>query len=158
MEEFILRFHALDQYADVLPHAFAEASAAMHDDPRTREQRALALTQSALSGVVGELYAERYFSPVQKARVRAVIGNVALAFRDHVANAGWLSPDSRAMALAKLDALYVGIGYPEPWEDWSDVRIDPADAFGNAQHLSRSAQLSPRARAASTNPTTSTSG
>jgi len=67
--------------------------------------------------------------------VRVIIENVATAFRAHVAHAAWLSPASRKTALAKLDSLYVGIGYPEDWEDWSDLRIDLGDAFGNAQRI-----------------------
>ncbi|HKW11818.1 MAG TPA: M13 family metallopeptidase, partial [Gemmatimonadaceae bacterium] len=60
---------------------------------------------------------------------------VAAAFREHVARASWLSPASRKIAIAKLDALYVGIGYPEVSEDWSDLRIDAIDALGNAQRV-----------------------
>ena len=130
-----LRARMIDQYAGVLPRAFAEAALALREDSRPREARALAATQSALSGAVGQLYAERYFSPGQKARVRGVIENVALAFRRHVANATWLSPGSRSIALAKLDGLYVGLGYPEQWDSWDDLVVDPADAFGNARRV-----------------------
>lgn len=130
-----LRFHLVDEYADVLPRAFAQAAAEMRGDERTRSQRALAITQSAMGDAIGRLYAERHFSPAQKARVRGVIANVAAAFREHVAHASWLSPDSRKVALAKLDALYVGIGYPETWEDWSDLRVDVDDPLGNAQRV-----------------------
>ena len=130
-----LRFHAIDEYADVLPRAFAEAAAEMHGDRRARAERALAATQSAMAGAIGQLYAERYFPPAQKAGVQRVVANVAAVFREHVAHVAWLSPESRTTALAKLDRLYVGIGYPDTWEDWSDVRIDPNDAFGNAQRI-----------------------
>ena len=130
-----LRFHVIDEYADVLPRAFADAAAEMHGDRRTRDQRALAITQSALADAIGELYAARHFSSAQKARVRGIIANVATAFREHVAHAAWLSPASRKIALAKLDQLYVGIGYPERREDWSDLRIDSNDAFGNSQRI-----------------------
>lgn len=130
-----LRFHVIDAYAAVLPRQFVEASADMREDHRTPDERALAATQSAMAGALGQLYAERYFSAVQKARIRAVIANVAAAFREHVAEAAWLSPASRQIALDKLDRLYVGIGYPERWEDWSDLRIEPDDAFGNAQRV-----------------------
>ena len=130
-----LRFHLADEYADVLPRAFAQAAADMRGDQRTRSQRALAITQSAMGDAIGRLYAERHFSPAQKTRVRGVIANVAAAFREHVARASWLSPESRKVALAKLDSLYVGIGYPETWEDWSDLRVDPSDPLGNAQRL-----------------------
>ena len=130
-----LRFHLIDEYASVLPRAVAEAAAEMHGDDRTPEARALAVTQSAMQGAIGELYSRRYFSPAQKARVRGIIANVAAAFREHVARAAWLSPASRATALAKLDRLYVGIGYPDAWEDWSDLRIDATDALGNLQRV-----------------------
>ena len=143
-----LRFHVIDEYADVLPHAFAEAAADMRGDRRTRDERALGATQSAMAGAIGELYAARYFSSAQKARVRDVIANVTAAFREHVARASWLSPASRQTALAKIDALYVGIGYPESGignresgiddreTGWSDLDIDPADALGNARRIS----------------------
>ena len=72
---------------------------------------------------------------MQKALVRGIIANVTAAFREHVSHAAWLSPASRKIALAKLDRLYVGIGYPEQWESWSDLRIDPDDALGNAQRI-----------------------
>jgi predicted metalloendopeptidase len=128
-----LRFHAIDDYAEVLPRAFAEAAAGMRGDGRTPEQRALAMTESALADAIGQLYAARHFPPAQKARVRGIIANVAAAFREHAAHAAWLSPASRRTALAKLDALYVGIGYPERWDDWSDLRTARDDAFGNLQ-------------------------
>ena len=130
-----LRFHVIDEYADVLPRAFAEAAAGMRGEERTRDERALAITQSAMADAIGELYAARYFSPAQKARVRGVIANVAAAFREHVARAAWLSPESRKIALTKLDRMYVGIGFPEAWPSWSDLRIDADDALGNAQRV-----------------------
>jgi len=135
-----LRFHLLDDNADVLPHAFAEAAAEFRGDRRTPDQRATALTHSAMSGAIGELYAARYFSPAQKARVQGIVANVAQAFRAHVANASWLSPASRMIALRKLDALYVGIGFPETREDWSDLRIDAGDALGNVQRVAERAR------------------
>lgn len=130
-----LRFHAIDEHAGVLPRAFAAAAAGMHGDQRTRDERALAVTQSAMAGAIGELYAARYFPPAQKARVRSIIANVAAVFREHAARAAWLSPASRKIALAKLDRLYVGIGYPEERENWSDLRVDPNDALGNLQRI-----------------------
>ncbi|MEO7457986.1 MAG: M13 family metallopeptidase [Gemmatimonadaceae bacterium] len=130
-----LRVRAIDDHADVLPQRFADAAAALRGDNRTREQKGAAVTQSAMQDAIGELYARRYFSPAQKARIRGIVSNVTAAFREHVAHATWLSPASRRVALAKLDALYVGIGYPEQWDDFSDLRIDPADAFGNAERV-----------------------
>ncbi|MEP6779114.1 MAG: M13 family metallopeptidase [Gemmatimonadaceae bacterium] len=135
-----LRFHLIDEYADVLPHTFAEAATGISgnhllSDSRKREETALTFTQSEMGSAIGELYAKRYFSAAQKARVNAIIANVTAAFREHVARVAWLSPASRKIALAKIDRLYVGIGYPETWENWSDLRVDSSDAFGNVQRI-----------------------
>jgi len=130
-----LRFHAIDEYASVLPREVADAAADMRGDQRTRDERALALTKSAMADAIGELYARRYFSPAQKTRIRGIVANVTAAFRERVAHVPWLSPESRKVALAKLDSLYIGIGFPDAWDDWSDLRIDAADAFGNVQRL-----------------------
>lgn len=131
-----LRVHLLDEEADVLPRAFADEALAMRSavsgqPPATRAERALEATQLALGDAIGKLYAERYFSPAQKARVQSIVANVAAAFRRHVESATWMSPATRTLALAKLRALYVGVGYPDRWEDFADLAVDPADALGN---------------------------
>jgi len=135
-----LRFQLLDRYADVLPHAFAEQAQALHaaaGQPASspRPQRALAATQSALSEAIGRMYAERYFPAAQKARLQAIATNVLAAFRHRVEAVTWMSPDSRNIALAKLQTLYVGLGYPEKWQDYSNLTVDPADALGNLRRI-----------------------
>lgn len=137
-----LRFHILDQNADVLPHAFAEPSVALHGSavtgtpqPSTRAQRALDATQSAMSEAVGRMYAERYFPAEQKARVRAIVANVTAAFVRRVEAATWMSPATKATALAKLKTLYVGVGYPEQWQDYSDLVVDPKNPVGNLRRV-----------------------
>jgi predicted metalloendopeptidase len=100
-----------------------------------REQRAFDGTQAALGDAVGRMYAERYFPAEQKARVQRVVANVTAAFIARVAAAGWMSPATRTVALAKLKTLYVGIGYPERWEDYSDLMVDPRDAVGNLRRV-----------------------
>lgn len=129
-----LRVHLLDEEADVLPRAFADAARAMRSAVSaqlSRADRALAATQWAMGDALGKLYAERYFSPAQKARVQGIVANVRAAFIRQVERTPWMSPETRAQALAKLRTLYVGIGYPERWQDAVDLVVDPADALGN---------------------------
>jgi predicted metalloendopeptidase len=84
-----------------------------------------------MGDAIGKMYAERYFSPAQKARVQGIVANVAAAFRRQVESTQWMSPATRTMALAKLRTLYVGIGYPERWQDDANLVVDAADALGN---------------------------
>lgn len=130
-----LRFHAIDDNAEVLPKTISEAATGKPRDQHAHEQRALQIAQEQMGDAIGELYAREYFSPAQKTRVNGIIANVATAFRKQIASTSWLSAASRKTALAKIDVLYVGIGYPEAWQNWNDLRIDAKDAFGNAQRI-----------------------
>ena len=138
-----LRYHAIADVADVLPRAFAEEAMAMRSAvggvqaaPTERAQRALAATQASMSDAIGRLYAERYFPPDQKRRVQEMVRNVTTAFIKRVEGATWMSPATRASSLEKLRTLYVGIGYPDRWSDYSDLVVDPMDAAGNVQRVS----------------------
>jgi putative endopeptidase len=131
-----LRFRAIDVDAELLPRAFARPAAP--DSPQaTRAERATQMTHTAMSGLIGKLYAEQHFPAAQKERVRKIAKNVIAAFRERVGNVPWLTPESRKQALAKLDVVYFGVGYPEKWPDYSSVSIDAADAWGNQQRLAR---------------------
>jgi predicted metalloendopeptidase len=44
-----------------------------------------------------------------------------------------MSPLTKEAALAKVRGLYVGIGYPDRWQDYSDLTVDPTDALGNVR-------------------------
>jgi putative endopeptidase len=57
------------------------------------------------------------------------------AFRRRVEAAAWMTPASRTLALAKLNTLYFGVGYPDKWPDDSELRIDPRDAIGNLRRI-----------------------
>ena len=146
-----LRVHLLDEDADVLPRAFADAALAMDSavsgqPPVPRARRALEATQRAMSDAVGRMYVERHFSPAQKARVQGIVAHVAAAFARHVEAATWLSPATRAMALDKVCRIYVGIGFPERWDDYADLRVDPTDALGNHRRAQEHAHRQALAR------------
>jgi putative endopeptidase len=133
-----LRFHLIDQYADVLPRAFAEQSYALHgvevsglQQQSPRAQRAMEATVQALSDALGQVYVRHYFSAADKARVQTIAANVIAAFRDRVEQVSWMSAASKAQAVAKLQILYFGVGYPEHSVDYSGLTIDPKDAAGN---------------------------
>jgi len=140
-----LRVRELDRSADLLPKAFADAAFALRESANAdsgalpsrspREERAVAATLAALPEEVGRLYTDRHFTPKAKARVEAIVADVVAAFRRRVAEAGWLTSASRTVALAKLDRLKFGIGYPDRRPDTADLEVDPQDALGNHERV-----------------------
>lgn len=135
-----LTFHAIDRASGLLPKAFADErfnfyGRTLNGVPQQRERskRAVSTTSNALGDAVGKLYVKRYFPPEAKAKVQAMVKNIILAFGRRIDNLEWMSPATKAKAKAKLDTLYVGVGYPEHWRDYTGLKIVRDDALGNAE-------------------------
>ncbi len=133
-----LTYHAIEDHADTLPKAFAERHFAFFQreisgvqERSPRQQRAIDEVNSYLGDEVGKLYAARYFSPESKARLERMVANIVSAFHKRIDAIPWMSASTKAQAHTKLSALYVGIGYPETWKDYSQLVIRPDDLFGD---------------------------
>ncbi len=133
-----LAYHLLEEYAGVLPKALADERFAFFgkvllgaQQQRPRWQRGVVVVNRFLGDDVGKIYAQRYFSPEAKAQADAMVANIIAAFRKRIDALSWMAASTKAEAKAKLDTLYVGIGYPEVWIDYSAYEVKPDDAFGN---------------------------
>jgi putative endopeptidase len=134
-----LTFRALDRASGLLPKAFAEErfdfyGRTLSGVPKQRERwkRAVSSTSAAFGDAVGKLYVKRYFPPEAKAALQAMVKNIIAAFGRRIDTLTWMSPATRAKAKAKLDTLYIGIGYPDHWRDYVGLKIVRGDALGNA--------------------------
>ena len=72
------------------------------------------------------------FRPRQGRKAQEMVKNIVAAW----GYAGWMrltwmTPATRKQARQKLEGLYVGIGYPEKWRDYSALEVKKGDAFGN---------------------------
>ena len=133
-----LRFHFIEHYASVLPNAVGSEDFGFYgtilsgaQQTPDRRKAAITATNAALGQVVGQLYTQRYFSPEAKAKAQAMVADLIAAYRTRIASLTWMSPDTKKKALAKLDALTVGVGYPDKWIDYSTLEVERSDAFGN---------------------------
>jgi predicted metalloendopeptidase len=133
-----LVFHTLNKYSGALPKAFADERFAFYGTTLTgtpqqkvRWKRALAAANTSIGDAVGQVYVAKYFPPSSKARAQAMVANIVHAFDTRIGRLDWMAPATKAQARAKLKALYVGLGYPDRWENYAGLVIDPADAVGN---------------------------
>jgi putative endopeptidase len=133
-----LAFHMLESYAGVLStplanenfNFFGKTLSGMPQQ-RPRWQRGVALVNEYLGDAVGQAYAQRYFSPKAKAEAQAMVANIVAAFRLRIQALPWMADATKKEAEAKLTALYVGVGYPETWKDYTGFQVKPNDVFGN---------------------------
>ena len=138
-----LAFHLIERYSGVLPKAFADERFAFYGktlsgtpQQRPRWQRGANVVDGTIGDEIGKIYAQRYFSPEAKAKAQAMVANIIEAFRIRIDALPWMDPKTKAEAKAKLTTLYVGIGYPETWRDYSGLEIKADDIIGNFERSS----------------------
>ncbi|PXX45150.1 putative endopeptidase [Undibacterium pigrum] len=134
-----LRFHVINQRVNVLPQAFFEQKFKFYSAlsgakaPQPRWKYVVTATNEALGEEVGKLYVAENFSPEAKRRVNDMVTNLLTAFGERVQALKWMTPATKQEALAKIKATYVGVGYPDKWRDYSGLRVDVNDAYGNRE-------------------------
>jgi endothelin-converting enzyme/putative endopeptidase len=133
-----LAYHLIEACAGVLPKALNDERFAFFGkvltgtpEQRPRWKRGVDLVNGLLGDAVGQIYAQRYFPPEAKAEAQAMVANIIAAFRKRIEALSWMAPATKAEAQAKLTTLYVGIGYPETWRDYSGYDVKANDIFGN---------------------------
>jgi putative endopeptidase len=98
-------------------------------EPRWKQM--VAFTNGALGEALGQLYVAKHFKPEAKAKMLEFIAHLQDAFRDSINERTWMSAETRANALAKLDAFVPMIGYPDTWKDYSELHIDRSSFAAN---------------------------
>ena len=133
-----MAFHLIEAHAGALPKALVEERFAFFgktlsgaQKQRPRWQLSVVVVNGLLGDTVGQVYAEKYFSPEAKAQAQDMVANLIAAFRKRIEALDWMNPATKAEAEAKLGTLYVGIGYPETWHDYTNYEVKAGDAFGN---------------------------
>ena len=94
-----------------------------------RWKRALAVPNGMLGEALGELYVAKYFPPESKAKMLELVGNLKTALGEHIDSLTWMSDATKAKAHEKLNTFTVKIGYPDKWQDYSALTIDPKKSY-----------------------------
>ena len=105
--------------------------------PRVRWKRGVGLVNQYLGDALGRLYAERHFTPAAKLRMQTLTANVLKAFRQSVADADWMSAQTKRRVLDRLSRLSTRIGAPDEWHDYNGLVIRPDDLIGNIRRGER---------------------
>ena len=133
-------FRLTDQSAPLLSKRFSDAqfdfrSRELGGQPlqRPRWKRAVAVTNFELGEALGQEYVKTYFPPESKVKMDQLVRELRLALHGRIERLTWMTPQTKAKALEKLDHFGVKIGYPVKWRDYSALVVRPDDALGNAR-------------------------
>jgi len=139
-----LRTRLLDSYASDLPKAFRDAHFRFKSQklqgltampPRWRT--AVEETNAEVGEAIGQGYVAKHFPPQSKARMKKLVDNLLVVYRENLQHLAWMTPATRKAALAKLSKLRVKIGYPDRWRGYPGLVVKRDDAIGNLVRANR---------------------
>jgi putative endopeptidase len=123
-----LRWHLINTFADKLSTPFDNQDFAFYgtvlegkSEQRARWKRVIDAIEGQMGELLGQLYVEKYFSPVTKKRYENLVDNILLAYGERIRNLDWMTPATKEKALAKLATVSKKVGYPDRWRDYSTL-------------------------------------
>ncbi|WP_026554931.1 M13 family metallopeptidase [Arthrobacter sp. 35W] len=135
-----LAWRSISAAAPYLSSAFVDANFAFYGTtisgtPANRERwkRGVSLVEGCLGEAVGQLYVAEHFPEGHKARMEALVANLIEAYRRSIESLEWMSEETIAEALKKLQAFTPKIGYPTKWRDYTTLAVIPGDLLGNIE-------------------------
>ena len=99
------------------------------EEPSPLWKRAVSMVNGTLGEAVGQMYVKKYFPEENKARMLALVHNLQKALGQRIENLAWMSAETKAKALEKLNAMTIKIGYPDTWRDYTALDINAADTY-----------------------------
>ena len=96
-----------------------------------RWRRILNATDGCLGEAIGQLYVEKYFPAESKTRMEHLVANLKVALGERIKQLDWMTEETKAKALHKLDCVNVKVGYPNKWKDYSKFEVTAESYFKN---------------------------
>jgi endothelin-converting enzyme/putative endopeptidase len=139
-----LRWQLINGSANALSQPFEEAQFGFYQkqlagvgELKPRGTRCAEQTDALLGEALGQEYVKRYFPPEAKQRAQAMVANILTAMHETLDGLDWMTPATKQRAIEKIKNFQVKIGYPDKWKDYSSVKIDRSDYFGDTISASR---------------------
>ncbi|MCF0202521.1 MAG: M13 family metallopeptidase [Bacteroidaceae bacterium] len=96
---------------------------------KPRWQRCLSQVEGAFGQQIGKAYVEKYFPESSKKRMEELVANLQKALAIRIIEQDWMTSETKYAAIQKLSTFRVKIGYPDKWDDISEITIDPAKSY-----------------------------
>jgi len=133
-----LRWGLINDRADYLSSPFRDQSFAFYGkrlngitEQPPRWKTCVRQVDDQLGEALGREFVERNFPPAVRADARRMSLQIQQAMAERIEQLAWMSPETRGQAQEKLKKMRDKIGYPDTWRDYSSIRINRDDYFGN---------------------------
>jgi len=134
-----LRWHLVNDRAAYLGKAFVTANFDFYSkylrdvkELEPRWKRCVKRVDRDLGEALGQVFAEKTFTPETKASAVSMTREIEKAMEADIHQLAWMGDATKQKALEKLHGVVNKIGYPNQWRDYSSVVIAPDDYAGDA--------------------------
>ena len=131
-------WHAISGAASYLSDDFVNANFEFYgklmsgrEQNRPRWKRVTSTVEGAMGEALGRLYVEKYFPKEAKDRMETLVQNLIEALGQRIDMAEWMTDATKANAHKKLSTIYIKIGYPNKWRDYSGLEIKNDSYYAN---------------------------
>jgi putative endopeptidase len=134
-----LKWQLVGSFSDKLSKAFEEESFNFFGkvlegskEQKPRWKRVLDAQENALGDALGQLFVKEFFPEKAKKRYENMVESVKNAYAENIKTLDWMSAETKAKALDKLQKVSKKVGYPTVWKDFSTMQIDRSGYARNA--------------------------
>ena len=106
-------------------------------EQQPRWRRCVAATDNAVGEALGAEYVKKNFTPAAQKRIGELIDNLFAAYREDLATLEWMSPETRAKALEKLNAYQRKIGFNIHPRGYVGLKLDRKSYFDNSRAVAK---------------------
>ena len=136
--------HFINSHAAYLTKDFDQArfdfySKTLRDVPtqRDRWKRGVDMVNGSLGEAVGQIYVQRHYPPEASRQMGELIENFRAALKEKIETNSWMDAATKKEALAKLATFDPRTGHPVKYIDYSTLKVDRSDLFGNVLRSER---------------------
>lgn len=90
---------------------------------RSAEETAFGIAEGMFAHPATKMFVKNFSSEEDRKVVEDTCYNVISTYKEMLSENDWLSDETKAKAIEKLDAIDVHVGWPDVWDDYSDLDI-----------------------------------
>lgn len=96
-----------------------------------RSRRCLDEVSNGMGFALGHAFVDKTFLASAKKEAEQMVKNLQTEMRATIQHIDWMDETTRTAALKKLENQLVIVGYPDKWQDYSELKIVPSSMLKN---------------------------
>lgn len=106
-------------------------------EPKPRWKRVVTQSDASLGELIGQVYVDEYLPKGTKEKLQEIGNAIREVYAERIKNLDWMSDQTKAKALVKLNAIVMKVGYPDKWKDLSSMEIDRNSYVRNVMNANK---------------------